>query len=209
MRISKQAAQVKLHHIHKSAARRGYTCTLSIDNVRLLMAETRCIYTGFKFDDDTNSMSFDRVDNTKGYEPGNVIPVTAHANQLKSNFGPDELRDLAENNPKKHLGYIDSITTQIAKKNQKIKVREKQIGDLQKLIEKDKLELEQLALEKTRAESLIANDVRNAEIYLNIAKVLDSNKNLGAKYLTFWQKVKKVLQGFTRNNKLLTKTFAK
>lgn len=208
MKITKTAAETKLRHIHKSATRRGYTCTLSVANVRLLMAETHCIYTGKPFDNEANNMSFDRVDNTKGYEPGNVIPVTAHANHLKSNYGIVELRKLGEDNHKRHLGYINSVTTQIAKKDQKIQARRKHIEELEKLLEKDIAELELLSTEKTKAESLVASDIRDGEIYTNMAKVLETHGDLGAKYLTFWQKVKKLIHRITGGNTLLTKGVA-
>lgn len=43
-----------------------------------------------------NSPSLDRIDNTKGYEPGNVIVVSLRANRLKSDATLDELIALAE-----------------------------------------------------------------------------------------------------------------
>jgi len=39
--------------------------------------------------------SLDRIDNTKGYVPGNVIVVSAKANRIKSNATPEELRQVA------------------------------------------------------------------------------------------------------------------
>lgn len=45
------------------------------------------------FDD---SPSFDRLDLTKGYEPGNVIIVSNKANRLRSNATTEELRKVAE-----------------------------------------------------------------------------------------------------------------
>lgn len=45
------------------------------------------------FDD---SPSFDRVDNSKGYEDGNVIIVSNLANSIKRNATPQQLRQVAD-----------------------------------------------------------------------------------------------------------------
>ncbi|MNK46312.1 hypothetical protein D3C87_650960 [compost metagenome] len=209
MKITKDAASVKLRHIRKSANRRGYSCTLTVANVRLLMAETHCVYTGERFDGDDNGMSFDRIDNAIGYEPGNVIPVIAHANHLKSNYGIEELRNLGATNHKRHIGYINSVAAQIAKKDQKIQSRRKQIEDLQKLLDKDIAEMEILLVEQKKAETVVELDARDGEIYMKMAQVLESQKDLGAKYLTLWQRFKRVLTRYFGGNTLLTKDVAK
>lgn len=42
-----------------------------------------------------DSPSLDRIDNTKGYIPGNVAVISLRANKLKSNLTPNELRHFA------------------------------------------------------------------------------------------------------------------
>jgi hypothetical protein len=42
-----------------------------------------------------DSPSLDRIDNTKGYVPGNVAVISLRANKLKSNLTPNELRHFA------------------------------------------------------------------------------------------------------------------
>lgn len=208
MRISKEAAVTKLRHIRKSANRRGYACTLTLANVRLLMAETHCVYTGELFDKEANNMSFDRIDNALGYEPGNVIPVTAHANHLKSNYGLEELRKLGAENHKRHIGYINSVAAQIAKKDQKIQARRKQLEELQKLLEKDVNEMQVLQAELVKAENVVADDVKDGEIYMKMVTVLETSTDLGARYLTVWQKLRRLLTRVFRGNTSLTKVVA-
>lgn len=41
-----------------------------------------------------DSISFDRIDSTKGYEVGNLVVISYRANKLKSNATMDELRKM-------------------------------------------------------------------------------------------------------------------
>lgn len=153
------------------------------------MQETTCAYTGETFGtQEEKILSFDRVDNTIGYEPGNVIPVTTHANQLKSNYTIEELLELAEKTPKRHLGFVGSVESQIAKKDQKIQSRKTQIADLERLLRKDIEDLETLRLEKEKANAAVDSSVRDGIIYSNMAQVLLQQKNIGHKYMTRWQR---------------------
>ena len=43
-----------------------------------------------------DSISFDRIDSSKGYEKGNVIVVSYRANRLKSDATMEELRKIAD-----------------------------------------------------------------------------------------------------------------
>ena len=43
-----------------------------------------------------NSFSVDRIDSSKGYEPDNIVVVSARANTLKSNATLEELQKLVE-----------------------------------------------------------------------------------------------------------------
>ena len=51
-----------------------------------------------------NSPSLDRIDNTKGYVPGNVVVVSYKANRLKNNASLEELKQLVEYY--EHLDYL-------------------------------------------------------------------------------------------------------
>lgn len=43
-----------------------------------------------------NSFSLDRIDSSKGYEPGNVVVVSTRANKLKSDATLQEMKMLVE-----------------------------------------------------------------------------------------------------------------
>jgi len=43
-----------------------------------------------------NSPSLDRIDNTKGYTPDNVVVVSNRANSIKRDATPDELMAVAK-----------------------------------------------------------------------------------------------------------------
>lgn len=75
----------KLKHIRLSAIKRGLECTLTEKDVEKLLSVKRCYYTGIRFTDD-KPRSFDRVDNSKGYIPGNVVTCIEQVNQLKANY---------------------------------------------------------------------------------------------------------------------------
>lgn len=67
----------------KSALQREIEFDLTIDDVDQLLHTKRCFYTGVLFDE-TYSLTFDRMDSTKGYVPGNVVACTTQANSLKN-----------------------------------------------------------------------------------------------------------------------------
>jgi hypothetical protein len=51
-----------------------------------------CLGTGGRTD---ASVSLDRIDNSKGYVPGNVVVVSMRVNRIKSDATPDELKKIA------------------------------------------------------------------------------------------------------------------
>jgi hypothetical protein len=50
----------------------------------------RCYYTGERFDEE-NTLTFDRVDNNKGYTDDNVVACSRSFNELKKNLTVDEI----------------------------------------------------------------------------------------------------------------------
>lgn len=56
----------------------------------------RLKYFGQSVKNAKDTATLDRVDNTRGYVAGNVIIVSARANELKRDATPDELRKLAD-----------------------------------------------------------------------------------------------------------------
>lgn len=74
----------------KQAKRDGIEFDLPFTTFKNMMRATKCGYTGLKltFQDDrlqkSTDLTIDRIDNSKGYVPGNVKAVCFAANQLKS-----------------------------------------------------------------------------------------------------------------------------
>ena len=183
MAVTDDQVIAKLRQVHKSAKSRGYSCTLTEKNVRLLLSETKCAYTGERFDD-INTISFERIDNSVGYEPGNVIPVIARANNLKSNYNVDELLERSAVHRTRYDGYVNSIELQILKKTQRIDNRRKHLEELQMLLAKELNELIDLEEEQEKAYRLQTESFRDSEWYKKIAEVLTESTNLGVKYMT-------------------------
>jgi hypothetical protein len=99
----------------RSAKARGLIC--QITRADLLPLPVECPVLGIRLDYAygtknrkalPNSPSVDRIDNTKGYIPGNVQIISWKANRLKSNGTPDELmrvaRYAAQVSPKRSNG---------------------------------------------------------------------------------------------------------
>jgi len=74
------------------ARRRGLEFAITLDDIKI--PET-CPIFGFKLTLEgkrSTSASIDRIDNSKGYVPGNVVVVSLKANHVKSDCTLDELR---------------------------------------------------------------------------------------------------------------------
>lgn len=82
---SEPSARDKLTSLKHRAAKRGLECTLSIEDVRKLLKVQRCYYTGKRFSKNT-VRTFDRVDNSLGYIPGNVVACSLYANSIKEHM---------------------------------------------------------------------------------------------------------------------------
>lgn len=79
----------KMLSIEQSAKSRGLDFDLDFYEVKRLLLAKRCYYTGVILNDDTgspNKLSFDRIDNSKGYVHGNVVACAEKFNQLKANL---------------------------------------------------------------------------------------------------------------------------
>ena len=73
----------KYKNILKNAIDRHIDFNMSLDDIENLLNETKCYYTGVKFDND-NPMTFDRINHNKGYITGNVVACTHKVNSLKN-----------------------------------------------------------------------------------------------------------------------------
>lgn len=79
----------------QSADSRGIEFKLSLTALKNLKRSKRCYYTGDLFTD-KNRMSIDRVDNSKGYEDGNVVACGESLNHRKTNLSVEEILALAK-----------------------------------------------------------------------------------------------------------------
>jgi septal ring factor EnvC (AmiA/AmiB activator) len=156
-------------------------------NINKLLSATHCEYTGVPFDD-TNPMSVERIDNSLGYIPGNVIPVATMVNQIKSDNDFDKLLELKEHFENRHQARLKEYKFSALSVQRKIKGREDQIKALQKQITKLQTDLERLSQEIERMEHGEDDHARNADIVAKIIAHLKDNQNSTAKYMTWWQK---------------------
>lgn len=77
----------KYFNKYQSALHRGIAFKLSFTSYKNLMRAKKCYYTGIDLSDvqgAANQRTIDRIDNTKGYESGNVVACCFAFNQIKS-----------------------------------------------------------------------------------------------------------------------------
>jgi hypothetical protein len=195
----------KLAQTRESANNRRYVCTITLDNVKLLMAETHCQYTGVQFSDDPRqNQTFERVDNSMGYVPGNVIPVTLHVNNLKGSLSLVELKKRANNWQNRRKPHMDTIVGREHNIKKKINTRLKQIEELQEANKRSQEELLLVEKERMRAQANIDEDIEDQKIYGQIVHVIETNRDIGHKYLTPIQKIKVKALDLIKNNWFIT-----
>lgn len=79
----------KYHRQWSKARQRGITFELSLEDMRRLLDETHCWFTGMVLDDSAGqeqpqARTLDRVDASKGYTPENTVACSNAANNLKN-----------------------------------------------------------------------------------------------------------------------------
>jgi len=73
--------------LRKSALSRGKDFNLTFSDVKRLLSRKKCAYTGVAFEPKgDNQRTIDRIDHTKGYVKGNVVPVTDLSNRVKNSL---------------------------------------------------------------------------------------------------------------------------
>ena len=86
-----------LRKARNRAKKRGIYFNLTLDDIQI---GERCpiLDTPFKvgLDNWQNSPSLDRIDNTRGYEPDNVIVVSMMANSIKNQATPTQIKKVAD-----------------------------------------------------------------------------------------------------------------
>jgi len=158
---------VKNYDIMKhNALRRGKKFSLKYKNILLLKAATHCAYTGKKFTPHGEYIStMERINNTIGYVPGNVIPVTLYANNIKGDMTLIQMIEMKD----VLLRKINTIKS-----------------DLRQTTGKS---FNSLAQNKFRRAAIIRHEKRIETLTLIIEKFANNQLTTEAeRYMTNWQK---------------------
>lgn len=84
----------KLIKLYQSATKRCIPFDLTYSDVRKLLRQRTCFYTGNSFVDETeDKRTIDRVDHLKGYTKNNVVACTERANFMKNKIFEQVLKD--------------------------------------------------------------------------------------------------------------------
>jgi len=99
--ITKKDLKQVLNGLRASAKKRGIPFELTMDDLNEISIPLTCPILGMPVFFNTgqvndNSISFDRIDNTKGYVPDNIIAISYRANRLKSDATLNELKLLCD-----------------------------------------------------------------------------------------------------------------
>jgi len=81
----------------QNAKERNIEFELTIEDVAKLMKTKRCYFNNsyrLTLQQGPFQLTLDRLDNTKGYVPGNVVACSAYMNNIKGNLNHWEIRDL-------------------------------------------------------------------------------------------------------------------
>jgi hypothetical protein len=84
----------KLLAIKNSADSRGIHFDMSLRRVRQLLNTKKCYITGIQLSidhKDPNQLTFDRLDNNKGYTDDNVVACSLRMNKLKDSLSIEEI----------------------------------------------------------------------------------------------------------------------
>ena len=90
LEVAKKFMQIQLR-----AVKKNLEFDMSLARVRTLMNTQRCFFTNVimtrGYGSDENQLSFDRIDNSKGYTDANVVACTTRINLLKSNLSIEDI----------------------------------------------------------------------------------------------------------------------
>ena len=96
-RIKPPETRELLKRLEQSAKKRGIEFTLSLSDLNELSFPITCPVLGIPLKwhrgkPEEDSYSFDRIDSSKGYVPGNIQILSFKANRAKNNLTEDELK---------------------------------------------------------------------------------------------------------------------
>jgi hypothetical protein len=84
----------KMCQISTSAKSRNIPFDMTFKKVKQLLLTKKCYFTNAELNNihnDDNQLTFDRVDNTKGYIDSNVVGCSKRFNTIKGNLTPTEI----------------------------------------------------------------------------------------------------------------------
>ncbi len=96
----------KFRNIMSSAKERGIPFLMTFSEVKRLLKLNKCYFTGVELNDienDKNQLTFDRLDNDKGYLNGNVVACSSEFNKLKSSISIKQVRQIVKAFKKKNI----------------------------------------------------------------------------------------------------------
>lgn len=97
---------LKLLHKQVQCAKRGIEFSLTFADMKRLLSRKKCYYSGIEMTmEGKHSLSLDRIDDKKGYEPSNVVACSVYINNLKNELleGREKTRELSNGELKKVL----------------------------------------------------------------------------------------------------------
>lgn len=100
-RVKEQSPEVKMYRRAKSRARQnGLSFTISKEDIEIpshcpVLGIPLEVHRGISGGRD-NSPALDRIDNSKGYEKGNIVVISHLANMMKSSASPEYLIKFSE-----------------------------------------------------------------------------------------------------------------
>jgi hypothetical protein len=86
----------------RRAEEKGIPFTITLNHLNDMTIPITCpvlgisMKKGYSNKQSDNSLSIDRIDSKKGYEPGNIMFISWRANRLKNNATEDELIKIGE-----------------------------------------------------------------------------------------------------------------
>lgn len=99
--ITKKDFKTIYKNLKQSAQKRNIPFLINIQDLYNITIPLTCPILGIPIFFNTNkvednSISFDRIDNNKGYEKDNIIVISFRANKLKSDASFEEIKQLYE-----------------------------------------------------------------------------------------------------------------
>lgn len=97
---------LKMLHKQVQCAKRGIEFSLSFADMKRLLSRKKCYYSGITLTmEGKHSLSLDRIDDKKGYEPSNVVACSSYVNGLKNELleSKEKTRELSNGELKKVL----------------------------------------------------------------------------------------------------------